>query len=364
MNRRRFLGGLAALSTVGLLSGCAELIEDVLDTCPTDPAESGGISWTPDAGRPVFWGYHELTTADGAPRDMRIYYPTYEGITLNAPILKMCLVRWPVVMFLHGQPPSGVPTPGYHRKWFHLPAVLARCGYVVVVPNHGALLPQDSEAPAMVQAAMADLDWVRNSWSESEWVHKQPAFTAVVGHSYGGLLAARIAAAHPEFGALASLSAPYGELGALQLLSPIAMPSFFMWARGNGGGLPFEELDGPAHLWDQLTMPKYASVFQGEHFDYLRPEDSGSALRGPCSSVGGVAADLVALFIASKVRVPLGHTNVNVNLAVPQVALTPQQQFFAGAHMQGQDAFDAHEGCHLDLKWNVDGVTGNRSLGP
>ncbi len=82
-----------ALLPAASLSGCAELIRVLAEACPADPAESGGIDWTPDVLHPVFYGFRDLGTADGAPGTLRIWYPTYEGFTDGPPILKLCLAR-------------------------------------------------------------------------------------------------------------------------------------------------------------------------------------------------------------------------------------------------------------------------------
>jgi pimeloyl-ACP methyl ester carboxylesterase len=365
VNRRGFLGGLAGASVLTLLSGCTDVITAIAKSCPTDLSATGNVNWTPDVAHPVFWGFQDLTTADGPPRDVRIYYPTIEGFTAGPPILKLCVIRWPVVLFLHGQPPPGVPTAGYHRAWWQIPAVLARSGYVVVVPNHDAQLPTDENAPAMVAAATADLNWVRTQWADREWADKSAGSTAVAGHSYGALLAARVAAANPDFGAFVSLSGPYEELNPLQVLSPIVPASFLMWAKLDGGslGLTFEDLDS-GHVWDQLTQWKYGAVVQAEHFDYLAANQTGTAERGPCAQVGAVTADLLALFLSGYMPVPLSRTTVPVGLTPPQVQLTPAQQFYAGAHLGGLDAFQHGTGCRLDLRWNVHGgVTGSLRLG-
>lgn len=363
--RRRLLAGLGGLAALTLLPGCREAIEAAADSCPEDPAESGGVTWNPDIGRPVFWGVHDLTAAaHGTPRDLRIYYPAYDGATANAPMLKLCLTRWPMVLLLHGQPPRGVSLAGYHARWERFAAVLARCGYAVVVPSHPAQLAQNGADPA-IAAAGADLAWVRDSWEHRRWVDARAESTAVVGHSYGGLLGARVMAANPGFAAFVSLGAPYGELNDRSaVLTGIGRPTFFAWAEGNGGGLFLENLGPPANVWDGLPQPRYAAVYQGEHFDYLRPQDAGTDLRGPCPLVGGAMADLVALFLSAHAPVPLGRTRVGVDLKPPQVELTPEQQFFAGGHLQGVAQFQSAPGCRLDLRWNLDGQTGGRKLGP
>ncbi len=219
IGRRNFLRGLAAASGLTLLSGCGDLIEHIVDTCPTDTAGPGGIDWVPDVAHPVFWGFQDLTTADGAPRTMRIYYPSHAGTPQGAPILQMCLFRWPVVLFLHGQPPAGVSGTGYHRRWLRIPYVLARSGYVVVVPSYTAQPPSDDPEP--ITAAVNDIAFVRTAWTNSKWVDRLPEQTAVSGHSYGALLAARVAGAHREFGAYAGLSGPFPGEGVVDLLQQI-----------------------------------------------------------------------------------------------------------------------------------------------
>ena len=89
----------------------------------------------------MFWGFQDLDVANGAPGPLRVFYPTYEGSPQGAPILKLCVIRYPVVLFLHGQPPC--PDPNYFKRWQILGMVLARSGYVVVMPKQGAQLPQE-----------------------------------------------------------------------------------------------------------------------------------------------------------------------------------------------------------------------------
>lgn len=363
MYRRHLLTGLGAAASLALLPGCSESdIKKILDTCPTDAAGDGGIDWTPDIGHPLFWGFQDLGTAQGAPRNMLIYYPSLEGSPQNAPIHERCLTRWPVMLFLHGQPPTGITT-DYYRKWTLLPAALARCGYVVVVPSHDAQLPSD----ASVAAALNDLNYVRTGWSNANWVNKSAEMTVVGGHSFGALLAATIANAHPEFGALVSLSGGYHNLtNFVSLLQGIKIPSFFMWATGGDPILLAEEdLDRTGDsVWDTLTQNKYASVFQGEHFDYLRAADVPPGNdRGPCDLIGGVAADLTALFVSEFVPVPLATTHIGADLRSPQVQLSQKQQFYAGAHLQSIAQFPTHKGCALTFKWKVDGAIGSRKIG-
>jgi len=366
VDRRSLLAGLLGATTLGVLSGCTrEQLEQVINSCPSDSADS--VGWVPDVGHPVFWGFQDVGTAQGAPRDIRIYYPSLDGSPENAPITKQCIGRWPVVVFLHGQSPNGVPLAGYHKRFHLIGADLARSGYVVVAPNHDAAEPTPDRAAELVATVMADVTWVHQQWSESKWVDQRPEQTAVVGHSFGALLGARFAAAHPEVGAFVSLSGGFHQLpDGLAALQAIAAPSFFMWAQGGNPIVQvFEELDGTSKFWDKLTQPRYAARFQGEHFDYLRDADAGSAERGPCTALlGGAAADLTTLFISAHLPVPLTHTAIANELTKPSVQLTHDQEFFAGAHLASLDAFASRAGCRIDLRWDLSGTKGSRKIGP
>src|SRR5262249_54964160 len=93
------------------------------DICP--------IAWQPGALTPVFYGARDLTPAEGAPVPLRVFFPSLDGSVFSAPILDGC-GRYPVILFAHGACPTDVE---HYKKWFQLPAELARSGYVVVVPE-------------------------------------------------------------------------------------------------------------------------------------------------------------------------------------------------------------------------------------
>jgi len=156
LSRRQFLGCAAAASAT-LLADCQNPGPPGPDC---DPPNVSGVDWIPDVAHPVAWGEERLTTDDGAPRTLSVYYPSPRFIPPR-PMLRSCLGRWPVVLFLHGQLPGGLSPAardGYHRAWWRAPVALARSGYVVVVPRHSGLLPQREEAPAMVAEAMRDVE--------------------------------------------------------------------------------------------------------------------------------------------------------------------------------------------------------------
>lgn len=356
IDRRHFVKstiGLAATAPL-VLSGCEDFIRAIAGTCPDDMEESGGVTWAPDVMHPVFYGHQDLSTEDGAPTTLRIWYPTYEGFTAGPPILKLCVFRYPVVLFLHGQPPC--PDPDYYRwRWFAIPAVLARSGYVVVVPRHDAAFPEE-ENPPSASLALDILDWVRDGWSESRWVDGEAESTAVAGHSYGALLAARLVALRPSISAFVGLGAPWDELSDRNaVLRGLTLPKLFMW----GEGLFFEDL---GRLWDALPAPKHGVIYEGEHFDYIRDHPECSEARGPCTALEFGTADLVALFLARYVPVRLSSTHVPASLEPPAVPLTTEQQFYAGGRLGGLQSLQSAEQCSVELRWEDGGPPGSRTL--
>ena len=361
------LTGALALTT---LSGfTTKPAAEGIDECSVNKEEfplqgEDWVRWVPDVGHPVFWGYQDVGPAQGAPGESRVYYPSLDGSPQNARIAKQCAADYPVVLFLHGQPPAGESTPQYNQDFHRIGADLARSGYVVVAPSYRASLPGPWGAQQSVVEAMADVHWVRTEWTNAQWVDPRLESSAVIGHSYGALLAARVAAQIHEFRAFVSLSGPYQELDdASTLIQSIATPTFFVWADGHAPGIGLENLDGNPPLWDLFGRPKHRAVFKGEHFDYL--DHPGLAPVGPCHpAIGGALADLATLFVARNLPIPAGGTEVAIELTKPQVPLTLEQEFYAGAHLAGLDLVEHKDGCHIDIRWDVNGVTGDREIGP
>lgn len=359
IDRRRFLYDAlrygAVPPAVAALGGCAPIIQAVAGSCPDDPEESGGVDWTPDVLHPVFYGFQEVTAADGAPGRARVWYPSFEGFVDGPPIVKLCLVRWPVVLFLHGQPPC--PDADYYRRWTRLPATLARSGYIVVVPSHSAPFPNPDTPVA--ENIWRFVTWVRNDWEHARWVDNRPEATAVAGHSYGALLGAHVARAHPEVSAYVGLGGPWTEFSdPIAVLQNIGAPSFFMW----GSGLSLENLDGGG-MWNSIPAPKHGAVYPGEHFDYLPARPGCSVPRGGCNLIEAVTADLVALFITRYSSVALARARIPVTLERPAVSLTARQEFFVGGHLTGLSQIVGRPGCRVDLRWIDGAASGTRRLG-
>src|SRR5688572_22447912 len=72
------------------------------------------VDWVPDIGHQVSWGFDDLNVDHGAPRNMRIYYPSEFTPGYQAPMLQLCLGRYPVVLFLPGEQPWGLYSSAYY----------------------------------------------------------------------------------------------------------------------------------------------------------------------------------------------------------------------------------------------------------
>ena len=302
LDRRQFL----ALGLAAGLPGCVNL-RDLQPNCP--------INWAPSLTAPVFYGYQDYSACSGAscveraPRRapgtgpsildqvrpaMRVYYPTLDGTPSGAAILDLC-ERFPLVLLIHGDC-GGDP----YYQWDLMPAQLARCGNVVAVTQYGGVLSQGqaSDTLALHQAE----NWLRTYWQHADRV-MQPPNTAVIGHSYGGTLAAQLAAEMP-LKAFVSLSGVFGQVlweSPVTMLSRIRVPSLYCWNDHDDAGVDADLAQ--IGLWDSIGLPKHGVVFmRGHHGDYLRlnttPTCAQSSQPGDCYHVPGLATDFVTTFMA------------------------------------------------------------------
>jgi hypothetical protein len=173
------------------------------------------------------------------------------------------------------------------------------------------------------------------------------------------MLSAAVAAAHSEIAAMVSLGGPYYQQTVNETIPPrVTCPSLYMTAH-NAGNL--ESIDsGPNSIWTRLNQPKYKAVYDGEHFDYLPLADSGTWPRGPCPYIGAFAADLIALFIASNMS---SLTQVPIDLSVPPIHRTPQQETYAGGIFDSFKEMNFYPGCSVSLEWRVNDISGSRQIG-
>ncbi len=321
------------------------------DSCP--------IGWQPNALAPVFFGARSLGPADGAPVPLRIFFPSLDGAVESAPILAGC-GRYPLIIFCHGHCIGDLD---HYRRWFRLPAQLARSGYVVVVPRLAGI--SGGQSPSV--AAHPDLatlhavaDWARSGWEHAGVLLPPPA-TGLAGHSFGAMLAARFATTRPVAG-YAGLSGGWGDWfgDAPKPLPLLDLPTLLVWG---GAGDLFTQLSDAE--WNQLRRPRHRVIFaEGEHWDYLK----GVAVpcrhsTGACPHLGPAVDDLVTMFFGKYLPPEFGDGlpgRVPTSLAPPPLDLTPEQEFFAGGFLNGWDSLSGHSACAAGVSAVTELLVANR----
>lgn len=327
---------------------------------PVPPPPTCPIGWQPQALAPVFWGVRSLGPADGAPVDLRIFFPSLDGAVESAPLLEGC-GRYPLVLFAHGHCQQDAD---HYLRWFLIPAFLARSGYVVVVPrlagNEGGNNPSVPEHPD--EATLdAVLEWARTGWEHADVLLPPPA-TGVVGHSFGAMLGARFSVGR-EISGYVGLSGGWqdwfgGEPFPLPLLD---MPTLLMW------GLGFDLFSQLTEAqWQAMQRPRHRVVFdEGEHWDYLSAQIDLPCRPGggACAEIASATADLVTMFFARYLPPELA-TNLAVDvpssLVPPELDLTPEQEFFAGGFLGGFHRLGTNPRCGVTVSSDSERLLANR----
>jgi hypothetical protein len=345
-----------------LLTGCDPEPPPPCEPSSDDPA----IGWGPNVLQPVFYGYADYNPSVGAPANLRVYYPSLDGSPPCAPFLGGP-GHFPLVLFLHGQcNHNGTPaTENFHyTKWSRLPAVLARSGFIVAMPDLGGIGdPWNLTSPTYTLINDV-LGWMRSTWSHRSFLMSPPTL-GIVGHSYGALHGGQVALT-TQATAYMSLGGPWTEW--LGLSSPpaplpsLTMPKMLVWGTT-------EFLSSlPDANWNALSGPKHRLVFtDGDHWDYVPPSVTVcDRAAGPCGLVDDLAADFAAMFLSrymSPEEAPLPRFAIDPDLRRPtNIVLTQEQMFFAGGHLTSFDQVASSPGCSAALTWSTPDGSGSRSL--
>jgi pimeloyl-ACP methyl ester carboxylesterase len=330
--------------------------EPVPPSCP--------IGWQPSALAPVFYGVRDYGTADGAPGPCRVFFPSLDGAVFDAPILEGC-GRYPLILFAHGH----CDETDHFKKWYQLPAQLARSGYVVVAPEMPGIgsLPSNENHAAphhMIQI----VGWMRDGWEHRRVLLPPPA-TGVGGHSYGALLAARFAVANPV-AAYVSIAGKWIDWRTSPLpIQTLGIPMLFCL------GTPMTDGFGSLSdsLWSGLAQPRHKAVFEeAGHWDFLPPgatscEGGLWQERGPCTLTGTLTADLVTMFFAKYLPPeswPALGNQIPASLFPPTLVLSAEQEFFAGGHLRAFSLLGrSRPSCRVTLTWATPAESGTATPG-
>lgn len=334
---RRDLLRLGVASTLGgWLSGCGR-------------CDAG---FPPNMTMPVFYGYKDYiyippltnalvakiaTVVTGNPVPMaRVFYPSIDGTPAGARILTNC-EPFPLVLLVHGECHGGGDP---YDQWSYFAGQLARAGYVVAVTSAGGF-PATGNAQADTLALQGVHVYMRSAWEYRDTLMASPN-TAVIGHSFGGTLAAELSTQIP-IKAFVSLSGAFGQItaGPQAVLSALHVPCLFMWNTMDDVD-PGAALDAPdGHLWSLIRAPKHGVSFTGgAHGDYLTSGTAGSCNQGNCNLVRPLSVDLTTTFL-TKYMPPGGLTGI-AGLVPDSLIVRPQDfppppnhGFYAGAMFGG-----------------------------
>lgn len=283
------------------------------------------VGWQPHSLSPIFYGHQDYGPEDGAPGHCRVFYPSVDGSPPGAPIQEECC-KYPLIILVHGH----CDETAHYKKWFLLPAQLARSGYVVAVPEIPNISTHPSAPDHPGVARIGEIrEWILNEWEHHDLAN--PA-TGLAGHSFGALLAARFAQNNNHIKAYASLSGVWEDWpSGARPVESLDMPMLF--CRGDGVGDLFTRID---FMWDNLAVPRHQAVFtDAHHWDYLQ---AGSSIcehqtlgRGPCSKIPILSTELVTMFFTKYLRRSSSPDNrIPDSLIPPELTLTDEQKFFAG----------------------------------
>ena len=335
------------------------------------------IAWLPNALAPVFWGFQDVSPiasqatevlsrieplATGSPTPVRILFPTLDGSPQNARPLQIER-QYPLIVLCHGNCQGD---PAHYLDWAGsvIAIQLARAGYVVAVPHlpgiTGTVPPVESDR---------DFDLVQDvvTWMYAQWAHADILAPnqnkAIFGHSWGALLAGRLAA-NGGFRAYISMSGEWADwfnsLGSV--LPEITVPGFYIW--GANAGLDVAPL--PSLQWNDLIHePKHKALVDGmSHFDYLPPGVTPcNPGRGPCVHAREMIADIVTMFMAKYApppTLPALPGRIPVTLVPPRLALTAEQEFYAGGYLNGFALFAGDPApCQLTLSYETSAGSGS-----
>lgn len=341
MTRRDLLRLGVASAFGGWLSGCAR-------------CDAG---FPPNMTMPVFYGYKDylytppITNAPLAKKATgvvsnppvpmaRVFYPSISGTPAGAPILTNC-EPFPLVILVHGDCPDGDP----YTQWLYFAGQLARAGYVVAVTSYGGQLATGNAVQDTLNLVGA-YNYMRNDWEYRDTLMPSPN-TAVIGHSFGGTLAAELTTQIPNK-AFVSLSGTLGEVpaGPKVILSPLRGPCLFLWndsfldvSQNAVMYIPSEPVAG--QLWSLVGAPKHGVCFTGgEHGDYLTPGTTTVCQQGTCNLVRPLSVDLTTTFLTK--YLPAGGLTGIAGLVPDSLIVRPQDLppppnsgFYAGGFLAG-----------------------------
>ena len=350
---------------------------------------------------PVLYGINDVIIPEtgGGTFAARIYYPS-EQVEVRDVAVREGI--YPLIAFAHGDrtsEPQLCPANRSedYKKWGAVLHLLARCGFVVVVPAVHDVISDSERAAIRLETA---IDWARSSWSHRRVLHQPPVFyldpdvmtaqatnakqgsystgrgsfvlgagvgfevgaflgpptnLGVAGHSWGARAAARVAARKKvAVKTIASIAGSWDENAAIQAITGARVPTLMV-----AGTDDFLNASYLAGLWNSLAIPKHQAALQGiGHWDWFGPfggiHPCNDQTPRPLCSVGWQAVSELMLGFSTKY--------LYNNWWRPPYLLGS-----AGSRPPILGSFDTDGPCALKVRWHdptTAGAVGDVTLGP
>jgi hypothetical protein len=247
---------------------------------------------------PVSYGFRDVTFNSEQQRRARIYFPSpvpkkriyfpwpfsRAGIhfaKVDPASADILVGDYSLIVFVHGDRSS---SPGMcpgdwsedFTRWGAVLQLLARCGFVVAVPDVSGTISTGNENTATEQTAAVVTELMH--WMYESWEHRDMLLTVLgtpsypmglAGHSWGALVCARLAG-DPHFApkAVATISGTWTSEGSKRELIDAAIPLLFM--NGTSDAPMFAQPS--MQPYPEAGLPKHQMALQqGQHWDWFPP---------------------------------------------------------------------------------------------
>ena len=314
--------------------------------------------------RPVAYGFRDVSVVGKKELRARIYFPASasEADPTSAEIL---VGDYSLVVFVHGNrasSPEMCPPDASmdYTRWGGVLSLLARCGFIVMVPDVHETISAGDEAAAITQTAPDVLELMH--WLYERWEHRDvllnvlgtPSYRmGLAGHSWGALVCARLAGDR-HFGprAVATVSGTWASESSKRELVDAGIPVLFI----NGTNEPALFSQPFSQPYPEAGRPKHQMALQrGGHWDWFPPGEDIYPCSGPspapCTVGWRTASELFLTFFTKYLY--------NQWFLRRYLLTSPQRD-----RPNILDDFQTGSGCAMKIRWSTDEEDDGGRFGP
>jgi pimeloyl-ACP methyl ester carboxylesterase len=321
----------------------------------------GSLLRTPQA-----YGYRDIAFSTKYQRRARIYFPARRVRRRTPPDRAEILVGdYSLIVFVHGNRASSpemcpVDLSTDYTRWGGVLHLLARCGFVVVVPDVHETIGVSDEGSAVTETAALVTEVMH--WMYEAWEHRDmllnvlgtPSYPmGLAGHSWGGALVCSRLAGDRHFGprAIATISGTWTIERSKRELVEAGIPVLFV----SGTNEISLFADPSFQPYPESGIPKHQMALQkGQHWDWFPPGEDIFPCRGGqegrCMEGWRAASELCLTFFTKYLY--------NQWFLQPYLLTSPQ-----GDRPDVLALFRPGTGCAMKIRWSTDGRDTGSSFG-